>query len=48
MARVTRFMRDAAPLLRCTADFATPKCAATSATSSALALPSTGGDFNRA
>jgi hypothetical protein len=42
----TRFMRPEPPLLMDTADFGRPKCAATSAMSSLLALPSTGGDFN--
>ena len=42
----TRFVRVDAPLLIDTADLPQPKRLATSATSSALALPSTGGDFN--
>ena len=44
----TRLKREPPPLWRLTADFAQPKCRATSAISSALALPSTGGDFSQA
>src|SRR5262245_9995829 len=44
----TSFKRPEAPLLIDTADLAQPKRSATSATSSAFALPSTGGDFTRA
>lgn len=40
----TSLVRPDAPDLIATADFAQPKCRATSAITSALALPSTGGD----
>src|SRR2546427_11528785 len=42
---LTSFMRPAAPDLMDTAAFRHRKCSATKATSSSLALPSTGGDF---
>ena len=38
--------RNEIPVLMVTADFAQPNACATSATSSAFALPSTGGDFS--
>src|SRR5699024_6791816 len=44
----TCFKRPRAPDLISTADMRHLKCLAISAISSALALPSTGGDFNRA
>ncbi len=45
---VTRFRRDPAPVLMRTAERLVPKCRASSATSSALASPSTGGDLSSA
>jgi len=42
---LTNFERPDAPLFIDTADLRHPKCRAISATSSSLALPSTGGDF---
>ena len=42
----TSLMRPDAPLLMETADFRHAKCFATKATSSSLALPSTGGDLS--
>jgi hypothetical protein len=42
------FVRPDFPDLIFTADLGHPKCSATKVTSSALALPSTGGDFSRA
>jgi hypothetical protein len=44
----TSFIRPDAPLWMRTADRATPKCLATSATSSSLAFPSTGGERSSA
>jgi hypothetical protein len=45
LAIVTCLMRAPAPDLMVTADFDTLKCLATTAMSSAFALPSTGGDL---
>ena len=42
----TNFMRPDSPLLIDTADLRHPKCWATSATNSSLALPSIGGDLS--
>src|SRR5438105_11027797 len=44
----TSFMRPDAPLLMDTADFGEANCLATSAMSSSLAFPSTGGALSRA